>query len=61
MPNRISLELTNDELHTLALLGQTKRGTLTKVPKALLNRLLIDHGRLIRYCKEQGVLKGEIQ
>jgi hypothetical protein len=56
--SKVRLELTPDELHSLSLLGQTKRGTLTKVPKALLNKLLVDHGRLVRYVKEAGQLEG---
>lgn len=55
---KINLELSPSDLHSLALLGQTKRGTHTRVPKALLNKMLVDHGRLVRYVKNAGDLEG---
>jgi hypothetical protein len=46
---KLKLELTHDALHTLSMSGQTKRGTHIRIPKALLEKLLIDHTRLINY------------
>lgn len=58
MTGKVKLELSHDDLHTLATLGQTKRGTLTKIPKVLLNKLLVDHTRLVQYAKSQDALSG---
>lgn len=55
---KVSLELTPDELHTLATLGQSKRGHLVKIPKVLLNKMIVDHTRLIKYAKSHEALEG---
>lgn len=58
MSNKVKLELSDADLHTLATLGDSKRGTLVKVPKVLLNKMIVDHTRLVQYAKSCYALEG---
>lgn len=46
---KVKLDLTHDDLNTLTLAADAKRGQLTKVPKEALKAILIDYSRLIKY------------
>lgn len=59
MPNpKVTLTCTLDQYHALSLAADTKRGTLTKVDAGALRALLLDHGRLIKYAKDQEAVEG---
>jgi hypothetical protein len=53
MSDKVKLELKPDDLHTLSLAGQRKGGATTKVLKDQLNKLLVDHTRLINYIGKE--------
>lgn len=52
----ITLELSPEDLHTLALSAETKRGTHVRIPKALIKKMMVDHTRLVQYAKSQEAL-----
>jgi len=56
MSKPLTLELSPDDLHTLAISAETKRGTHVRIPKALIKKMMVDHTRLVQYAKSQGAL-----